>query len=188
NYDVAVEYLDSAADILPISYKSQLDLGFSYRRLKQYELAKLHYQKAIALNPYVAESWFGLGVVAEETDGIESAIPYYQKAVTINPYSHPRSHAALARMYHQQFDYETAASILQKAVTDYYPINGNYRQMETVFKSTSFNTEVVNLYAYYAEVLILLGQKEDAQHFLSIAQDLDPNNLRVKLVESLISL
>ncbi len=61
------------------------NMGFAYRKLKNYTDARESFEQAVETNPDDARSWLALGILAYKSGDTNAAISAYTKALKINP-------------------------------------------------------------------------------------------------------
>jgi tetratricopeptide (TPR) repeat protein len=76
---------EAAAEANPDSPEAQFELGNSYVRSGQLELAVAAYQRAIELDPDYQTAYANLGVVYYQLQQLDLAAVQYQKALELNP-------------------------------------------------------------------------------------------------------
>lgn len=84
NYEKAMYHYNRSIEIHPnaASYYNRAHL---YELTGQLDLAKTNYEKAIELNPYVANSYNNLAVVYTKLKNIEMALNYFNRAIQADP-------------------------------------------------------------------------------------------------------
>jgi tetratricopeptide (TPR) repeat protein len=143
SYGLAAHALQKAAAYLPEDYKIQKQLGHAVYRLGEknptaqgaYNLAEkagAHYQKAFRLNPFDAQSAFG---IAWQEDRLEqlylklnpgekinphNALPYYYEAIRLRP-NGVRYHYALARYLHRKGKQDELNRVVRKLARIFPP-------------------------------------------------------------------
>lgn len=60
------------------------NIGECHESLKQFELARGYYTKAVKLTPEMSQAWFGIGVTYEEEDRWYEAVHYIRKALDLD--------------------------------------------------------------------------------------------------------
>jgi superkiller protein 3 len=79
------------------------------------EAAITYYQKAIQLDPKLADAYNGLGVVLYKQGELEAAITYYQKAIQLNP-KYAKAYNNLGNALYYQGKLDEAITYYQKAI------------------------------------------------------------------------
>ena len=79
------------------------NIGNQYLQAKDLEIAIEHYRQALALNPNLAEAYYGLALslYRQSPNNSEEAIAYYQKALILKP-DFELANVALANVLHTQ--------------------------------------------------------------------------------------
>jgi tetratricopeptide (TPR) repeat protein len=62
------------------------NMGFAYRKLKDYSKARESFEQAVAINPDDSRSWLAIGIMAYKSGDSNAAISAYTKALKINPF------------------------------------------------------------------------------------------------------
>lgn len=59
------------------------NIGECHEKLREWDLARRFYQKAIDLDPELDEAWFGIGIILSEQERHFEAIHFFRKAVNL---------------------------------------------------------------------------------------------------------
>ena len=121
NAQKAVISLEKATQINPKSYFYWRYLGFSYRELKQYDLALAAYDKVINQNPEDFILYVERGDVLHDSQNYQDAIVSYSEAIKINS-QHPWSYNNRGNTYYESKQYQQAVADYNQAIE----INPNF--------------------------------------------------------------
>ena len=111
--DDAINELQVATALDPISAIIARDRALAYYYKRDFEAALEQGDHAIEINPYFSAAYFGLGLIQEQIGDFEEAVAAFQRALQLSPDS-PRMHAALARMFAVAGRTREALAILDK--------------------------------------------------------------------------
>jgi tetratricopeptide (TPR) repeat protein len=84
DYRRALEYFTRARIYTPAYYSLEINLGIANGGLQQHAAAEQHFQKAIALAPNLAESYFFHGRWLRERNRLPEAVAQLERAVSLN--------------------------------------------------------------------------------------------------------
>jgi tetratricopeptide (TPR) repeat protein len=88
NYATAVEYYQKALNETSaqrIKAKAYMNLGYAYRELKEYDLARDNLKMAVVLDPRNGEAWIFLGVAAQRSGDLDLAVQAYKQGMKLKP-------------------------------------------------------------------------------------------------------
>jgi tetratricopeptide (TPR) repeat protein len=135
----------------PGNYYAYLLLGSAYRYQDDLDNSKQAYNKAIQINPNLADAYLGLGATYYAEDDIDKAITYNQKAAEINPQLMP-AHYNLGLMYEfiDRVDdaiasYEKTVEIDPNFIEAYFSLAGLYAKKGETDKAVKAYEKVIEL-------------------------------------------
>ncbi|MCB8764119.1 tetratricopeptide repeat protein [Planktothrix agardhii] len=137
----------------PGNPQTYLKQAQAYCALKEWDQAIATCQKALKLQPDLAEAYKIQGNALQILGEMSAAIRCYSKALEIQP-QYPEVYANLGSLYAQEERLEKAASYYQQAV--------------------SLKPDFAGVYRNYAKVLTQMGQLESASQCLEKAYSLEP--------------
>ena len=88
NYATAVEYYQKAlseTSAQRIKAKAYMNMGYAYRELKEYDLARDNLKMAVTLDPKNGEAWTFLGVAAQRSGDLDLAVQAYRQGMKLKP-------------------------------------------------------------------------------------------------------
>src|SRR5271165_4196646 len=98
----------------PISWLGHNNLGLAFLRNEQRDGARMHFQKALEINPNYVEARSNLGLVLFQEGQLDEAVAQYQKALEIDPNSLV-THANLGNALFKKRQLREAIAQYQKA-------------------------------------------------------------------------
>lgn len=115
NYEKAFYHFDRSNQIHPnaASYYNKASL---YDKINQLDLAKINYEKAIDLNPFVGNSYNSLAIVCLKLKNPEMALANFEKALQVDP-SDVRIYYNIGRVYEDGSNFTLAIEWYTKALT-----------------------------------------------------------------------
>jgi serine/threonine-protein kinase len=144
----ALEAMQIAQSLDPISSIVARDLALIYVYRRDYEAALDQCDHTIELNPHFSPAYWALGLIQEQRKDMEEAIAACQRALDLSPHS-PRMHAALGRALALSGKTSLAAASL--------------RNLESMAR-----TRYVSPFEF-AVVRLALGQTDEAFRWLAAA-------------------
>ncbi|MCM8784538.1 MAG: tetratricopeptide repeat protein [Candidatus Omnitrophica bacterium] len=175
--------------IYPLSYfKKAVFFDLIGRR----DLARLEYEKAVKVNPYIAEIYNNIGALHQAEGNLEKAIDYYEKALLVNP-NLPSTHANLGFIYEKLGKKEEAIKEYRMATSGrgglsaeahnnlgcIYFEKGLYRKAVREFNiAISINRGRAEYHFNIGSVFQAMGLFEQAIASYRETLRLDPNNLQ----------
>lgn len=175
--------------IYPLSYFRK---AIFYDLIGRKDLARSEYEKAIKINPYVAEIYNNIGALYQTEGNLEKALDYYEKALLINP-DLPSTHANLGFIYEKLGKKEEAIREYKKATSGkgglsaeahnnlgcIYFEKGVYRKALKEFnKAISINRGRPEYHLNLGSLYQAMGLIEQAISSYRETLRLDPNNLQ----------
>ena len=164
----------SSVALNPHNSRAWQQLGVSYYKLEEYELAITSYQQAINLDPKNAIPHNNLGIAYKDQGKYELAITSYQQAIKLDPkYASP--HNGLGNVYSDQGKYELAIISYQQMIDikpkyasphnglgNVYKFQGKYELAISSYQK-AINLDPKNIYAMLniAGVMGLQGNQEE---------------------------
>ena len=91
-----------------------LNQGAAFAEKGQYDRAIAYFNKAIEINPKLAEAYYNRGLVYKEKGQYDKAISDFTKAIEINP-RHADAYYSRGVVYYYKKDYEKALDDFYKA-------------------------------------------------------------------------
>ena len=137
NYEMIIQHIDQAENpawqMDPVSTPLSWYTGFAYYQMKNPQLAKQHFQKALTQNPYHIHILNNLASSFALLKEYDSAIFYYEKAVIIAP-NFDESWFNMAAIYYNNKEYFDAYESLKKV--NLFSKDERYRPfVKTILKS-----------------------------------------------------
>lgn len=189
--------LKKAVEASPISSDAHWALAGYYKKMKSYDLAKIHLHKAIELSQ---KNYFALellGAVYAETKEYGRAVFYLKKAIEASPpdeEGYYRAHNDLGLVYSYLNDFNNSLFYLKKAVEINPELSKAHNDLGTVYAKTGkFDLAVgeiskaieISPYnaGYYYNLAIIyefLGDGEKVKSLLLKALTIEPDNERIK--------
>ena len=114
--DRALEYATKAVSLDNTDSKAQLNLGHVFEARREHEEAKVHLERALALNPNDADGFAYMGVYLDTTGKPGEAIDCYLRAMRLNPYYPAWYLWKLGDAYYSAGQYEKALTPLKEAL------------------------------------------------------------------------
>ena len=92
----AINYLTSSLKEEPRHYEAHYNLANVYSETGSHDLAKIHFEVAIEIEPGFPDSYYNLGLVFMSLKRYKEAIPYINKYIELSPESdHSTAHNLL---------------------------------------------------------------------------------------------
>ena len=149
--DTVVAWCEDLVQRFPDNYYAYLLLGSAYRYKDELDNSRTAYEKAIKINPNLADAYLGLGATYYAEDDVDEAITYVKKAVEINPRLMP-AHFSLGLLYEfiGQVDeaiasYEKTIEIDPNFVEAYFSLAGLYAKKGENDKAVKAYEKVIEL-------------------------------------------
>jgi tetratricopeptide (TPR) repeat protein len=149
--DTVVAWCKDLVKRFPDNYYAYLLLGSAYRYKDELDNSKKAYEKAIEINPNIADAYLGLGAAYYEEDNVDDAITYIKKAVEINPRLMP-AHFSLGLLYEfiGKIDeaiasYEKTVEIDPKYMEAYFSLGELYSKKGDKDKAVKAYEKVIEL-------------------------------------------
>jgi tetratricopeptide (TPR) repeat protein len=178
----AIEKLTTATQIKNFNNaETYLLMGDAYRKLVDGGNAVQSYQKALTLDPKLAEAKFKIGKIYETQKNTEFYLPAYQDAIQMDPNYAP-AYYALYVHYFEHGDVEKTTDFLNKyvAVTDQTP-ELKYDQTTLLYVGKKYDEAIAaSKAAIQAE-----GDKVYPKYYLLLAYSYDGKKDSVSAKESL---
>ena len=111
--DEALEELELAHALDPISPIIARDLAVIHYYRRNYETALEQCDATIELNPHFPPAYLTLGLIQEQMEDFDESAAAFQRAMQLSPQS-PRTHAALARTLARQGRRKEAKAMLEE--------------------------------------------------------------------------
>lgn len=157
--DEALEHCLIAAALDPAAPLVQLNLGNIYLVKKEYEAARPFFEKALSLNPNLAQGYFGLGQVEQFTgDQSGRSRELYLKAIELNP-AFPQFQHALGNLLADRDDPEALSHFSAAQVLNYL---------------------LPNLHRDFGTACLKFGRHEEGVEHLKIALQQNPDDLKAR--------
>lgn len=175
--------------IYPLSYFKK---AVFFDLMGRKDLARLEYEKAIKVNPYIAELYNNLGATYQAEGNLEKALDYYEKALLINP-DLPSTHVNLGFIYEKLGKKEEAIREYRMATLAkgglsaeahnnlgcIYFDKGLYRKAVKEFsKAISINRGRAEYHFNLGSVFQAMGEIDLAISSFRETIRLDPNNVK----------
>jgi tetratricopeptide (TPR) repeat protein len=109
------DLLEIAANLAPHDAALQADLGDAYREGEMWQSATVQYQKALGLDPSLADAHVGLGLVWQAQGQLNDALAAYQRATELEP-EHGLAHRLLGDGYRATGQAGRAATAYERAL------------------------------------------------------------------------
>jgi Tfp pilus assembly protein PilF len=116
-WDKSIRYFEEAADNLLFDQteKALLGIGFAYFKKKDFQKARIYYEKAIEKKWNFAPAYFRMGELFLTQDKVEMASQSFQKAVELNA-NYVNAHFQLALTYMKAKDFSGARKSFEKVI------------------------------------------------------------------------
>ena len=150
----ALETVDSVANEVMLFY----NIGNLHRTLKQYTEALASFQKAMDLNPQMAEAHTSIGMVYRALGDLKQAEAYHRQAIQLNPLL--------------KNAYNNLGIILLEA-------NRNQEAIHSFEKIISLDSDYTEAYRNMGNAYIQLGKKQEALSVLNRYVDLNGPDISV---------
>ena len=113
----AIRYFKLASSNLTFARQdmAMAGLGYAYSQKKDYTAARAAYQKALNMNPSLAQAHFGLGQTYEALGKIDQGITEYQQALSEVP-DYTAAHYRLALAFMKKKDNEEARAHFEEVL------------------------------------------------------------------------
>lgn len=176
--------------IYPLSYFKK---AVFFDSIGRKDLARLEYEKALKVNPYIAEIYNNIGALYQTEGNLEKALDYYEKALFLNP-DLPSTHTNLGFIYEKLGkkdeairEYKKATSTKEKGLSAeahnnlgcIYFEKGLYRKALKEFsQAISINRGRAEYHLNIASVFQAMGLIEQAIASYRETLRLDPNNIQ----------
>ena len=173
---------------LPAAVEKKLSLGelkeaqeclqkaTSFFKEKKYKESALEFEKALKINPKLAEGYYGLGYVYTSTKNYPEAITYFNKALEVSP-NYAEAYVGSAYIYSILGDYDKAIEYYQKALKikkdnlevynglgfSYASLGKNKEAIEYFKEAIKINSEYAPAYSGLAVIYFSLGQTQEAK-------------------------
>ncbi len=164
-----IEILNEAIIAQPNNYQVYINRADFYIKNGQFADAKADADKALKLNPNVAEVSYTKGVILLETGQIEPSIPFFEHAIELDT-NHARSYLKLAYINLAIPNYDKSIKLINKAlrinkfIAEGYFLKGMWyeKQGNLALASSSYQTAIQTRGNYY-EAYIAQGIVHDKQ-------------------------
>lgn len=154
----------------PGYYLGHYNLGNTYFRMDENELAQKEYEQAIDLNPYYSSSYVNLGGVYNKQHRFDEAIEVFKKALVLRPDDEEiKANIAIAQANKEKFGGDVSIKDIEKTE------NMEERLREAVEKNPDNPTIINNLGVFYAKA----GRIDEALECFRRAVDLRPGDLNI---------
>ncbi|MFA5271660.1 MAG: tetratricopeptide repeat protein [Candidatus Omnitrophota bacterium] len=181
-----------------------LQKGTGFFKEKKYKEATLEFEKALKINPKLAEGYYGLGYVYTSTKSYPEAINYFNKALEASP-NYAEAYIGLAYISSILGDYEQAIDYYQKVLKikkdnleaynglgfSYASLGKNKEAIEYFKEVIKINSEYAPAYSGLGVLYFSLGQAQEAkENFLKAKAILEKNKdiEGVKAIEEYLSM
>ncbi|HEU4719066.1 MAG TPA: tetratricopeptide repeat protein [Bacteroidia bacterium] len=161
-------------------------IGESYEKKEEWDLAMIHYNKAIKLSPDLADGWLGMGLCLEMLGRMQEAIHYVKKAIEIAPdnseywYTFGDIQVKLGFQEEAEAAYRKVLEIEPENPDIWLDYSGLQFEMEnedialeTLAEGIKFHPSNAELNYRMSAYLLSLGKKQDALSYLHNALQLD---------------
>ena len=115
DYEKAIELIQRAVLIRPLSATANLNLGIAFYESKRFELAIKCFDRAIDNDSHCIEAFFYRGLVNQEIQRIEYAKADYEIVISLKPH-HVGALFNLGKLLQDQLDYEEALILYEKVI------------------------------------------------------------------------
>jgi tetratricopeptide (TPR) repeat protein len=139
------------------------NLGYAYKKLKQYDRAVRASQEALRIEPNDPWTWGNLGQAYNNLNQYDKAVTAYQEAVRIKP-DYADAWYNLGLVYRDLKQYDKAVATLQEAVridpkdaAGWYALGDAYHDLKQYDKAVTAFQEVVRIKPEYADAWNNLG-------------------------------
>jgi tetratricopeptide (TPR) repeat protein len=135
----------------PDNYYANLLLGSAYRYKDELDNSRKAYEKAIEINPNIADAYLGLGAAYYEEDNVDKAITYVKKAVEINPRLMPANFSLgllyefIGKIDEAIASYEKTVEIDPKYMEAYFSLGELYLKKGEKDKAVTAYEKVIEL-------------------------------------------
>lgn len=106
----------------PRDVRSARSVGWILAQKQRWPVAASWFEKALAVEPGHADTWFNLGYAREQAGDHTAALEAFRKATELNP-KHDRAWYGVGMIHAHQGDHPAAAEALRQAA-DLQPMNG----------------------------------------------------------------
>lgn len=106
----------------PADVQAARSVGWILSGKQRWPAAAEWFDKAVAIDPGHADTWFNLGYAREQTGDLDGALSAFAKTVELNP-KHDRAWYGAGMIYSHRGDYAAAMAHLQQAAS-LQPMNG----------------------------------------------------------------
>ena len=185
---LAVGYFQIAQFINPHNVTFLSSLGSAYKELKQYELAKQTYLKALSVQSNFAPLHYNFGNLLNEMKDMEGAAQSYQVAIQLDPRL-LQAHVNLGNMLTQLKKFDTARLSYEKALALdstfglAYANRGKLSKEELDYgaaledydRAIALNPNIAKVYVLKAELLNLSKKFDEAVQHYDQALRIDPH-------------
>ncbi len=113
--DAIVAWCEQLTQRFPDNYYAQLLLGSAYRAKDEVNKAMDSYQRAVEINPNLADAYLGLAATYFISEKVDEAIKYFKKAIEINP-KHVATYYNLGLVYESTGQVDDAIASFEKTV------------------------------------------------------------------------
>ena len=146
----------------------------------------IHYNKAIRLNPQLADAWMGMGVILDQQNRLSEGIHYVKKALELEV-NNAQFWYIFGEMEHKRGFFEEAAGAYRKVI-ELEPENADiwldfsrlqFEQenvkgaVETLAEGIKYHPSSAEMNYRMSGYLLSLGKKQDAMGFLQQGLQLD---------------
>ncbi|MCK9573368.1 MAG: tetratricopeptide repeat protein [Candidatus Omnitrophica bacterium] len=164
--------------------------GLNYFREKKYEESIIEFEKALKIDPNLAEGYYGLGYAYCSKDQCEASLEYFKKAIELSP-NYVDAYNGMAYAYNILGKYENTIEyylkVLQLKADNLDALNGlgyayasmgKYEDAVSYFKKAiKINPEYAPSYSGLGVLYYSLGQFLDAkENFLKAKELFKKNN------------
>jgi superkiller protein 3 len=143
-------------------------LGLFLKKQKYKTTAALFYQRAIKLNPQLANAWANLGAVYQAQGKDEDSVQAFQKAQALDPKNDTFQQLAKSSTSNIGYKAYQQASQLQQ--------QGKSKEAIVYFQKALLSTDTPDLHVAYGVSLQSNGQLDDAIREYQKALSKEPNN------------
>ena len=194
NYEKALDCLTEYLEVADPDSEVYTKLGICHEHLKELEVAKSFYEKAIELNPCNSLALFRLGECSFVMEDWDTAISYYNQAIEMDC-GKEEYLAALAEAYFKNKNIQQAKEFFQRA-TEMAPELSQYWAKYALFLTALGDGETAatildeaRIHAggtelLYCKVACLFTMRKRKEALLTLIQALEEN---VSLLESLFT-
>ncbi len=193
NYQKALNAFDYAIAIDESFIGAYLEKAKTLEGLKRYKEAVQNYLITLNLDDPTASTYIRIAECSEELEEMEIAIEYYKKAIHEDPLLE-RGWLSLTDIYYNKGDYQTALYHINKAlqIDDVNPlywrkfayINLKLDLLKDAVKAfytcISLEDDTLEVYIILSDILIFLGEFEEALVVLIKAKNKNRNNAEIE--------